>query len=214
MKSGKSLIQQISCLKNIESIASSINCRIKQFRKLNKKSIGDWFSELCFCILTANSSAQLCIKCQKVIGKHGFINYTKSTLAKNLQKLGYRFYNKRSEYICTARKFLPLLKNQIIHLNSPTIAREWFVKTINGVGYKEASHFLRNIGYDNVAILDRHILKLMHDHKLVPTIKKSISKYDYIKFENILRKIAMELNISLAELDLYMWYMRTGKILK
>ncbi|GAJ17855.1 unnamed protein product, partial [marine sediment metagenome] len=29
--------------------------------------------------------------------------------------------------------------------------REWVVKNFKGLGYKEASHFLRNIGYKNFA---------------------------------------------------------------
>jgi N-glycosylase/DNA lyase len=36
----------------------------------------------------------------------------------------------------------------------------------------------------------------------------------YLEIENFLMKIAKKLNLSLAELDLYLWYIETGKILK
>jgi len=39
---------------------------------------------------------------------------------------------------------------------------EWLVKNLTGLGYKEAGHFLRNIGSGKIAILDRHILRNLH----------------------------------------------------
>jgi len=36
----------------------------------------------------------------------------------------------------------------------------------------------------------------------------------YLEIENLLREIAKETNLHLGELDLYLWYMETGKVLK
>jgi len=88
------------------------------------------------------------------------------------------------------------------------------VKNIKGLGFKEASHFLRNIGFKNLAIIDFHIVDLLIKHKLIDKKPKSLSKSKYLEIEEKLKKIANELNLSLGELDLYLWYMETGKILK
>ena len=43
---------------------------------------------------------------------------------------------------------------------------------------------------------------------------KIITKNKYLKIEKLLKEIANKLNLSMAEIDLYLWYMETGKILK
>ena len=45
--------------------------------------------------------------------------------------------------------------------------RAWLVDNIKGLGYKEASHFLRNIGFDDYAIIDSHILDLLERYNLI-----------------------------------------------
>lgn len=88
------------------------------------------------------------------------------------------------------------------------------MENIKGLGYKEASHFLRNIGFTNLAIIDFHIVDLLIKNGLLNEKPKSLSKKKYIEIEDILKEIAEDLNLSLGELDLYLWYMETGKILK
>ena len=100
----------------------------------------------------------------------------------------------------------------IQHLDRNTI-REWLVNNIKGIGYKEASHFLRNIGFDDYAIIDFHIIDILTRYKIIEK-PKYLSKKKYLEIEEILRKIAKQTNLTLAELDLYLWYMETGKILK
>lgn len=76
------------------------------------------------------------------------------------------------------------------------------------------SHFLRNVGFTNVAILDRHVLAVLCAHKLIDEVPRSLTRRSYLKIEEKLRKFAQELNLSLGELDLYLWYMKTGDVLK
>ena len=73
--------------------------------------------------------------------------------------------------------------------------REWLVKNIKGIGYKEASHFLRNIGYKNIAIIDFHILDLLVKNNLLKEKPKTLTKGKYLEIENILRKLAQNLCI-------------------
>ena len=88
------------------------------------------------------------------------------------------------------------------------------MKNVKGFGYKEASHFLRNIGYDNIAILDRHIINLMVDYNLIDKKPKIINRNNYLEMESTFLNLANKMNISAAELDLYMWFLKTGEILK
>lgn len=93
-------------------------------------------------------------------------------------------------------------------------AREWLVKNVEGIGWKEASHFLRNVGFGGVAILDRHVLRVLHEHGLIGEIPKSLPRGRYLEIEEKIEKLARKLDLSLGELDLYLWYMKTGEILK
>ena len=82
------------------------------------------------------------------------------------------------------------------------------------VGYKEASHFLRNIGFKNLAILDRHILNLMLEEGLIEERPKPLGGKKYLGIEKRFLKLAKGLKMPAAELDLFMWFMKTGKVLK
>jgi N-glycosylase/DNA lyase len=199
----KKLISDIKSLKEGD-VGVLVNKRIGEFKKLGKQSSREIFKELCFCLLTANYSAERAIEIQKKIGE-GFLTLPKRRLASTLRVLGYRYPNVRARYITEARKHIGSLAS--------CVEREWLVENIKGLGYKEASHFLRNIGYDNLAIIDFHILDILARYKLVKR-PKTLTKARYLEVENILKQIAKKANLSLAELDLYLWYMETGKILK
>ena len=73
---------------------------------------------------------------------------------------------------------------------------------------------MRNVGYDDVAIIDRHILRELYENNYIDEIPKTLSRRKYLEIENILRDIGEEVNLKLSELDLYIWYLRTGKVLK
>ena len=74
-----------------------------------------------------------------------------------------RFYNRRAEFIALARKHLNI-KDKVKNFESEFEAREWLCQNIKGLGLKESSHFLRNVGCENVAILDKHVLNLLAEH--------------------------------------------------
>jgi N-glycosylase/DNA lyase len=91
--------------------------------------------------------------------------------------------------------------------------REWLVNNVKGLGMKESSHFLRNIGYKDLAIIDFHIVDLLEREKLIER-PKTITPKKYLEIEQILAELGKKTNLNLAELDLYLWYLETGKILK
>lgn len=209
----QSLIKIIENLKN-SPIKQIIDSRMKEFSELGKSSSNEIFKELCFCILTANFSAQGGIKIQEAVGD-GFLRLPEDELAKKLSELGHRFPNTRAEYIFEARKYKEDIKEILNNLKNELEAREWIVKNIKGLGMKESSHFLRNIGYKNIAIIDFHIIDLLARNNLIEKPKsKSLQPKKYIEIENLLGEIAKKTNLSLGELDLYLWYEETGKVLK
>ena len=204
------LINEIESLKK-SKIKNLVNYRIREFKKINKNSSDDLFKEICFCILTANFNAEKSIKIQDELGDC-FLKESESKIAKKLKNLGHRYPNTRAKYITDSVECKDSLKD-IINSSNDEDLREWIVKNIRGLGYKETSHFLRNIGFDNYAIIDFHIIDILVNHNLIKR-PKNLSKIKYLEIENTLRDIAKETDLTLAKLDLYLWYIETGKILK
>jgi N-glycosylase/DNA lyase len=204
------LIEKIEELKNCQ-IKNSVETRINDFKNIDKNSNNDLFQEMCFCLLTANFNAEKSIKIQNNIGEQ-FIFDTREELSKRLKSCGHRFPNARASYIKESMKYKDKLAEIIKHRDKNAI-REWMVKNVKGLGYKESSHFLRNVGFDDFAIIDFHIIDILARHKLIKK-PKTITRKRYFEIENVLRRIAEKTNLTLAELDLYLWYIETGKILK
>ncbi|MDP3986844.1 MAG: N-glycosylase/DNA lyase [Nanoarchaeota archaeon] len=209
----ETLIALIEELKNSE-IKNIIDAKMSRFSELGKKSSNEIFKELCFCLLTANFSASGGIKIQKEID-NGFLVMSEAELAKRLSELGHRFPNARAKFISEAQKHKGTLKKTLESLPEDNLRREWLVKNIKGLGMKESSHFLRNIGYRNVAIIDFHIVDLLVRQNLVEKPKsRSLTPKKYLEIESVLQKLCNSVGLCQGELDLYLWYEETGKILK
>jgi N-glycosylase/DNA lyase len=206
----KDLVKKIETLKKSD-IGKLIQKRVNEFKNINKKSNEELFKELCFCMLTANFNAEKSIKIQKEIGEC-FLTDSKDELSEKLKRYGHRFPNTRAEYITESLKCKNKL-DEIVRFHDEKAIREWIVNNVKGLGYKESSHFLRNIGFDNYAIIDFHIIDLLVNYNIIK-LPKTMTKKRYFEIENELKKIARKTNLSLAELDLYLWYLETGKVLK
>ena len=206
----KELINEIEGLKNCE-ISEIIDNRIKEFKKIDRDSNDELFKEMCFCLLTANYNAEKSIKIQNEIGEY-FLNDSKDSLTKKLKEYGHRFPNARAEYISESKKCKERL-SEVVKFHDKKALREWIVDNVKGLGYKECSHFLRNIGFDDYAIIDFHIIDILEKYDIISK-PKTLTKNKYIEIENVLRRLAEQTNLTLSELDLYLWYMETGKILK
>ena len=198
----KTLVRNIKKLRKSD-VKKLIDSQMRALRKIGRGSDDDVFKELCFCILTANYNAVGGLKIQDAVGD-GFLTLSESRLAKKLAELGHRYPNVRAKYIVEARKHKKNLRGK---------DREWMVKNIKGLGYKEASHFLRNIGNNDYAIIDFHIVDLLVDRDLLER-PKTMTKRRYIEIENVLKEVSKRSEMSLGELDFYLWHMETGKVLK
>ena len=112
-----------------------------------------------------------------------------------------------------AREYKEELEKILFSNTTSDGLRDWIVKNIKGIGYKECSHFLRNIGFNDYAIIDFHIVDLLVHYNLIDK-PKTMTKRKYLEIEEVLKEIGTILNLNMAQLDLYLWYLETGKILK
>lgn len=206
--------------------------RMEEFSSLKEKGIthydfrpflqvdfyADTFSELCFCLLTANSSASTGIKIQKEIGIDGFKSLSSDELGRILSKHGHRFALQRAGRIVKARDLFDDVLDLLKKAKSGKEVRELLSDScskykVEGFGLKEASHFLRNIGFQDVAIIDRHVFSYIKE-KGILSDQKTVTRRIYLRAEEELEKVCSSLGMVQAELDLYIFYIKTGKVLK
>lgn len=205
------ILKEIERLKKSE-VKDTVQSRMTEFRNLGKGDIDSIFSELCFCITTANFNAERSIRMQGVIGK-GYCDMPEAELARKLKEQGHRFPKARASYISNARGQKERLKEKLGSYERERELREWVADNVKGIGLKEASHFLRNIGFRNLAIIDFHIIDLLVRYGIIER-PNTLTPKRYIEIEDKLKELADRTKLNLAELDMYLWYMETGKILK
>lgn len=178
------------------------------------------FAELCFCLLTPQSKAEKCLEAITNLEKTGVLfKGDESEIKKCL--VGVRFKNNKTRYILKTRDYFynngkVNIKEKIDPRNING-SRDFLVENITGIGYKEASHFLRNIGLGyELAILDRHILKNLYKYNVIneDPEKMNLSKKKYLEIEQKMRLFSNKVGIPMAELDLLFWSIETGEILK
>ncbi len=197
-----------------------IRARLEEFREVYRQGDdGRIFEELAFCICTAGASARMglrSVEALKDILLDGNLRQFKSRL-----KGIHRFPNFRPDYIIHTREYLRRehglrLRDLIESFDDPLDRRDYFARNrdIKGIGYKESSHFLRNIGYRGYAILDKHILNTLYEHGVIDSPKPPGTRDRYIAVENSLRQFAVDIGIPMDELDLLLWSEKTGEILK
>ena len=172
------------------------------------------FREMVFCLLTPQSKARSCWAAVERMRECDLITAGTSTQISQELK-GVRFHYTKARRVVEARRHLNGLKARMAAFESPREAREWLVQNINGMSYKEASHFLRNIGMGrDLAILDRHILKNLVLLRVIPKIPSSISPKKYLDIEGEVRDFCKRENIPMDHLDMLLWCRETGEIFK
>ena len=199
-----------------------IRARLDQFGQLwrNGSDVQLW-EELVFCIFTAGASARMGFRSVEVV-RPFLLDGKPQQMSRALKKAGaHRFPNERPGYIVTTRSYLHkecgmALGRKLRSFADPIERRDWLAqeKEIKGIGYKESSHFLRNIGLRGHAILDKHVMSCLADLKVVPAAKPPSTKNRYLETEDKLKAFARDIKIDFDELDLVLWSMKTGEVLK
>lgn len=196
-----------------------IEGRIEEFERFLERGEEDVFAELCFCICTPQSKARTCDKVIRTLKETGTLfNGSEEDILTDLREV--RFCENKARYIVNAREQfsdggqIRIKKRLSGHLDVEGL-REWIVKNVKGLGYKEASHFLRNIGLGlDMAILDRHILKNLKSVGVIDAIPASMSRMKYLEIERKMRAFSDEIDIPLKHLDLLLWSEETGEVFR
>ncbi len=200
--------------------ARDIRKRLAEFHDIGQRgSDARLWEELVFCIFTAGASARMGLRSIEAVrpllaaGVH-------EELAGTLAGV-HRYPNARSGYIVVTREYLNQecgmrLRERLESFTDPLARRDWLARErrIKGLGYKEASHFLRNVGYRGYAILDKHILRSLAELGVIDSPQPPPTRAKYLAVEERLRGFAQDLHINFDELDLVLWSMKTGEILK
>ncbi len=196
-----------------------IQKRLEEFQQVLERTEEEIFAELCFCLLTPQSSAKTCWDAVQRLREKGLLLKGNPKELEPILK-AVRFNDSKAKYIVQARTTFSnsnglRVKAQLTSFYNPFELREWLVENVKGLGYKEASHFLRNIGLgEEFAILDRHILRNLAQLNVIPEIPKSLTKKRYLDIEERVRHFSKEIGIPMAHLDLLLWSKETGWIFK
>jgi N-glycosylase/DNA lyase len=175
-----------------------------------------YFYELAFCILTPQSSAVNAEKTIFELERDDFFGRGFDPTPYLRDSNHYiRFHNTKAKRLLVIREsfaeFLPHLTNSTLTAEQK---RDIMLDSVKGLGLKESSHFLRNIGVRGLAILDRHILKHLLRLRVVKEIPASLTTKRYLEIEKQWKRFAKRIDISMDELDLLFWSMETGEIRK
>jgi len=209
----------------------------QQRRKWNEMLEDGLWEELCLCILSSNvpyelaKSAFLHLRDTKLLRPEWIIRSSNSArqIAHELSRRiylpkkkdgsyrKYRFPNTRAQNIVNAAKTLYLKSSGLFGIlknsSSEREARDFLAKNIAGVGLKQASHFLRNVGYSSsLAIIDSHVVAFLREVEAVPQKRiKTITPEIYMRLERILQDLCESLDLNLSIFDMAIWHYMRGR---
>lgn len=211
-------------IENIKRIHSErkdeISERLNEFESIG--TIGSdrvLWEEMVFCFFTGGCSARMGLRSLEAV-RPILMSGDHAELTNALVGI-HRYPNARSKYIVASRTFLQehcgmKLRKKLHSFECSYERRDWLVKEkgIKGLGYKEASHYLRNIGFKGYAILDKHVLNCLAELKIIDDPKPPNTRSKYLMVEEKFHNLTDRTGIDFDELDLVLWSMKTGVILK
>jgi N-glycosylase/DNA lyase len=194
-----------------------IDKRLNLFQQIKQRADKyELFDELIFCILTPQSRPRMAEKALTLLKENKLLYNGSFEFLLQYTSL-CRFKNSKAKSIIAARTYLhePCLFSLIKSDLSISEKRKIISKTVRGIGLKEASHFLRNTGFEpHAAILDRHILRFMNEKNLVKNEPKTLNSTLYDKLEVDLKTYSDSLSIPFDAFDFVVFYLKTGEIYK
>ena len=197
-----------------EKHKDEIRRRLEEFKTVKNLGPSRVFSELAFCICTPQSPGQRAWQAVLELQEKGFLSHGSAAQIASVLKKYTRFHTTKATHIVLARHRFQEIHGRLHNARTKKM-RAWLADNVLGLGYKEASHFLRNIGFvDGIAILDRHILRNMKQFGVIRNIPPAISKKRYLYLEKRMKHFATTCGIPLHELDLLLWAKETGAVFK
>jgi N-glycosylase/DNA lyase len=179
------------------------------------------WEELVYCIFTAGASARMGLNAIDAV-RSLLLDGEPEEMTQVLREAGaHRFPVARPRYIVTTRNYFRVnfgmaLRERLRSFSDPFERRDWLAqeKQIKGLGYKESSHFLRNVGVKGHAILDKHVMRCLAEMNIFDTARPPANRRNYLEVEQEFRRFAQQIKVDFDELDLVLWSIKTGEILK
>jgi N-glycosylase/DNA lyase len=203
-------------------LRGEIEARLREFRLVwEEGSDEDLFAELTFCLCAVQTSARVSDRTTRRLRERGLLRGGSQGQVRDVLRRGYvRFHENKSRWIVKARRrFMeprPTMRQDLEErAHDPPALRDWLEGEVHGLGPKEASHFLRNIGLgENLAILDRHILRNLEGLGVIETLPPSLTRSRYLAIEEKLQAYCTRVGIPLGQMDLLLWAKETGFVFK
>lgn len=193
---------------------SVIDERLAEFRAVPE---GEYLWELLYCLLTPQSRAVNAGAVVEKLKQGNFLTerFDPTSILRDPEHY-IRFHNQKARRLLAAADRESEIREALTREDLDAAGRrEWLVANINGLGWKEASHFLRNIGHLDLAIIDRHILKHMQLSGAIESIPPSIgTRRVYLELESRFRDLAAQAGLTLQQLDLLFWSYEEGSVRK
>lgn len=190
----------------------AIDERLAEFAAVHPDA---YFYELCYCLCTPQSKAVSAFAVVQRLQAEQFfeVGWDPTSVLRNPDHY-IRFHATKAARLLAARASWPAIADVLASSIPPEAEREWLVQHVNGFGYKEASHFLRNIGRRGLAIIDRHLLTNLVSCGAYARIPVITSKRRYLNVERRFQRYAEHVGIDMDVLDLLFWSEQAGLILK
>jgi N-glycosylase/DNA lyase len=109
-----------------------------------------------------------------------------------------RFYRNKTKYLLEAKAKFPEILSVVRGDKSDIEKRDWLVKNVKGLGMKASSHFMRNLGARDLAIIDVHVLKFLK-------ADLPVNRKEYVALEDRFRKEAKKRKLTPCGLDIVIW---------
>src|SRR5207253_225615 len=199
-----------------------IRTRLREFRNVWREgSDARLWEEMVYCIFTAGASAKMGLRSVEAVRPLLTAGRQKAMTRALVAAGAHRFPNARPGYVVITRAYLQQsfsmrLRDRLLSFSDPLGRRDWLANDprIKGLGYKEASHFLRNVGFKGYGILDKHVVRCLFELGVIDSAKPPSGRSRYLGIEARMRQFADDIDIDFDELDLVLWSIKTGEILK
>jgi len=216
-------------LSEYASRKDEIRARLNEFADVDPS---EWFYELCYCFLTPQTKAVHAVGAIEELRQLNFLETgVDATPVLRTPSRYIRFHNTKAKRLANLRSSWPDIERLLISHNFASVRpfasspfrllaqhtrplRNALCSQVDGVGMKEASHFLRNIGARGLAIIDRHLITNLVLFGVTPEPPSLSTPEKYQKIEEDFDTWCREVGIDMDEMDLLMWAMQTGYVLK
>jgi N-glycosylase/DNA lyase len=205
----------------------------------NDKTPKEVFYDLCFCICAPQTTFKSNLLVNKSLKDFRYYEQQipEKDTARYFNWFGElcvivkpaRFYHNKTRFLIELKRKFRFIYDYISYakaFKAPSVLlRNWIVENIKGLGMKAASHFLRNQGYEDLAVIDIHILKYFDENwinlhtlgkyniskeaRWVIVSKEGMTKKIYLELESVFRDIAKDYKLTVAELDAIIWKQRS-----